>query len=154
MLRLLSVKAMIVIVSVLTVAGFGMATQPWLIAAQDCEDMVCASEVACGGQGGQFVAPPGPMSMCSEDQQGQECEWCDGENPIRLCAPLGTGGRECNRVDEADRTTCGNPKTGICTKASAGGVTYYYCDDDGGNGTGSCESQHECDGDQECSPKS
>jgi len=117
--------------------------------AADCEDMICGPAVACGGQGGR-VEPPGPLSFCSESQQGQACEYCDGTAAIRLCATLGTGGRMCHRVAAASRTQCGAPKRGICTKATVP-LTYYYCKKTTGNGTASCKSAQECDADAPCS---
>ena len=118
--------------------------------ATTCPDQICAEPGRCGGQpwGRLIKKPPGPMSWCSRDQEHNPCEWCDGTNSIRFCAP--GNGYECIRVAPSQRTPCGQPKTGICTKGTFLGMTIYYCRDDGGQGTGDCKSSQECSSDKPC----
>lgn len=113
-----------------------------------CPNMQCSPAVACGGQGG--IGPPGPMTLCSSSIVGNSCEYCDGTAAIRLCAPLGTGGRECDFIAANQRKKCGNPQKGKCTKTSQAGIEYWYCKKTTGVGAVGCTNAAECSSDKAC----
>jgi len=141
-----------------TATGIGLATALTLafgvyrMAAADsgCPNQTCLAGYACGGQGESVPPkPPGHMSLCTPDQYGQACNWCDGTTVVRRCISS-TQTRKCTAPDTA--TTCGNPKKGKCTYYTQIGIgRVYYCKDTGaGAGTHSCKSIDECDGDTAC----
>lgn len=132
-----------------TVLLTGGSTHQLAEGAAPCPNQTCAAGYACGGQGGT-IKPPGAMSMCTQDQEGKACNWCDGTTVVRLCIPT-VQTRQC--TSPATATTCGNPKKGICKKAYLPGLgTYYWCKSSGAAGTHSCSVISQCTGDKACPP--
>jgi hypothetical protein len=134
--------------STITIGCLLFAASPYVNAdEEECPTQTCLAGYQCGGQKG-IVYPPGAMSLCSEDQEGGACNWCDGTTVVRLCSETAQE-RKC--VSPENPTNCGNPKTGTCREASLPGLgTYYWCKDTGGNGTHSCSVVDQCTGDEAC----
>ncbi len=138
------------LVGVMAIAGF-VVNVAYPQTNPPCPNTICGPMTACGGQtSGIAGAPPGPMSFCSQSQVNLACEYCDGTTSFRLCAPLGTGGRECTLVAAANLTQCGAPKKGKCTKYNIGNLVYYYCKKTSGDGTVTCTNAQECNADTAC----
>lgn len=107
-----------------------------------CPKQCCSPAAACGGETGN---PPGPLSICSPEQAGQPCNGCDGTAQVRVCANC-VQDRKCT-AKAGNPTVCGNPFTGICTKAA---LKYFYCKKTQAGGQHSCNVSNECTGDAAC----
>jgi hypothetical protein len=117
--------------------------------ADPCPDTRCNDGITCGGSG----ATPGYLNICGSENEGDECNHCDGTASIRYCGGNNAHDKECQTVAAADRTACGNSKKGVCTKHTVPfvGITYYSCDKTSGNGDAdACKSAQQCSGTDDC----
>lgn len=141
-----AIRLSVCVVATATLA-LGILHIAWADSGGGCPNETCPAAYYCGGQDG-YAYPAGPMSLCTQDQAGKTCNWCDGVAQLRRCI-TGTQTRQCIRPKTP--TVCGNPKKGVCTQASVFGKTYWYCKDNGsGAGTHSCSMIDQCTGDEPC----
>ena len=126
-------------------SAFGILLLGTIKEAMACDNQICAPGLSCGGNGN----PPGILNICSQDQQGDACTYCDGTAKIRVCAGAGGGGRNCTLTQNP--TNCGQGWDGICTQyVPYIGPTYYYCKSGSNKNNNKCQSTQECTGDVAC----
>lgn len=127
-------KARVVACAVIYLATVAGSWQAVTLIGAECPKEICNTAKKCNDI----------LNFCSPEQEGQECNGCDGSASIRLCSKT-VQERKCTKKTTA--TSCGNKFTGTCTKDSVFG--YFYCKKTAAGGSHSCD-RTECTGDAAC----
>lgn len=114
-----------------------------------CQYLICAASTQCGSwQWAGVDRLYGVLNVCSKDENGNACTYCDGQQNIRVCAGAGQSARNCTLA--ANKTTCGKGWNGTCTFYDGTLLHYYYCKQGANRNNNACQSPQECTGDVAC----